>query len=202
MEGDSRIGLRQLTRKEWTNPASRFRDEDGFVTRANMQRIDSLNDVVDYLQARDGAHTLIFDVDNTLVRQGAPLEEFQPLVNAAIDRFEAMEAVERVIVLTNGAERGVPRMISRGNKPWTSRRRLGLRGIRTPIVVVGDQVLTDGLLAWRLKATHLHLVIDQESEPSRQALMRSLGRFLERVVMRANGAPAGRVRRRRRDKLL
>ena len=45
-----------------------------------------------------------------------------------------------------------------------SRRRLGLRGVRTPIVVVGDQVLTDGVLAWRLGATFLHLVIEEEEE--------------------------------------
>jgi len=157
------------------------------MPRTRMQRIESLQDVVDFVQRGEVDHILIFDVDNTLVRQGAPLDEFGIEVNAAIDRFESMPGVERVIVLTNGAERGVPRMISRGNKPWTSRRRLGLRGVRGPLVVVGDQVLTDGLLAWRLRATFLHLVIDREGEPRRQALMRRMGGLFETMLMRVNG---------------
>jgi hypothetical protein len=53
--------------------------------------------------------------------------------------------------------------------------------------VVGDQILTDGLLAWRLKGTLLHLVIDREAEPKRQALMRRMGGLLEAMVMRING---------------
>lgn len=154
------------------------------MARARMRRIESLEDVVDFVQAHATNHILIFDVDNTLVRQGAPLDEFGKAVNAAIDRFESIPGVERVIVLTNGAERGVPRMISRGNKPWTSRRRLGLRGVRTPVVVVGDQILTDGLLAWRLNGTLLHLVIDHQSEPRQQALMRRMGGIVETFVLR------------------
>jgi predicted HAD superfamily phosphohydrolase YqeG len=151
-----------------------------------MQRVASLDDVVTFVQAARADHVLIFDVDNTLVRQGAPLDEFGHRVNAAIDRFESMPGVVRVIVLTNGAQRGVPRMISRGNKPWTSRRRLGLRGVTYPVVVVGDQILTDGLLAWRLQATLLHLVIDRESEPRRQAVMRWAGRLVGFVVLRSH----------------
>lgn len=154
------------------------------MARARMRRIESLEDVVYFVQSDASDHILIFDVDNTLVRQGAPLDEFGREVNAAIDRFESTPGVERVIVLTNGAERGVPRMISRGNKPWTSRRRLGLRGVRTPVVVVGDQILTDGLLAWRLNGTLLHLVIDNETEPRQQALMRRMGGIVETLVMR------------------
>ena len=73
-------------------------------------------------------------------------------------------------------------MISRGNKPWTTRGRLGLRGSRVPLVVVGDQVLTDGLLAWRLRATFLYLVIDDEAEERRQATMRLIGRALIRML--------------------
>ena len=75
-------------------------------------------------------------------------------------------------------------MISRGNKPWTTRRRLGLRGMETPVIVVGDQILTDGVLAWRLGATFLHLVIDSESEDNRQARMRRIGGVLARLFLR------------------
>jgi predicted HAD superfamily phosphohydrolase YqeG len=127
---------------------------------------------------------VIFDVDNTLAAQGVGLDEFAELVNAALDRFERSPGVDRVIALTNGPPRGVERMISRGNKPWTSRRRLGLRGVTTPVVVVGDQLLTDGLLAWRLRATHLHLVLDAQHEPVRQAAMRRLDRAVRSLFFR------------------
>lgn len=127
---------------------------------------------------------LIFDADNTLAPQGAPAKDFGALVNDAIDRFEANAAVARVIVLTNGPQRGVARLISRGNKPWTTRRRLGLRGETAPLIVVGDQVLTDGLLAWRLGAEYLHLVLDEEREPARQVVLRRIGRTLSRAFFK------------------
>ena len=67
---------------------------------------------------------LVFDADNTLVPQGVDLETFRRGVGTAIERFTALQNVARVIVLSNGPERGVPSMIHRGNKPWTTRRRL------------------------------------------------------------------------------
>ena len=128
-------------------------------------------------------HVLIFDADNTLAPQGAPLDRFGALVNGAIDRFEALAGVDRVIVLSNGPERGVARMMARGNKPWTSRRRLGLD--RTSrVIVIGDQILTDGLLAWRLGGPFLHLVIEEDGEAARQAAMRGMGKVLTALFFR------------------
>jgi hypothetical protein len=108
-------------------------------------------------------------------------------VNSAIDRVEANPSIARVIALTNGPQRQVDRMVSRGNKPWTTRRRLGLRGSSATLVVVGDQVLTDGLLAWRLRATFLHLVIDDETEDRRQAIMRRIGSIFVVMLFRRTG---------------
>ena len=124
----------------------------------------------------------VFDADNTLVRQGASVDEFRRTVSLAVNRFEAQPTVARVIILTNGPARGVPGMIHRGNKPWTTRRRLGLQSNDHDIWVVGDQVLTDGVLAWRLGATYVLLAIDEETEASRQAIMRRVGRTLGRVL--------------------
>ena len=150
----------------------------------------SLDDVEDLLPCTGGPATLIFDVDNTLVRQGAPPDEFIEAVNAVIDRFEAHPSVDRVIALTNGAQRAVPRLVSRGNKPWTTRRRLKLTGI-SDLVVVGDQVLTDGVLAWRLGATFVHLVIDDSSEPPDQSRMRRRGKCLESLLFREDQSEIG-----------
>ena len=149
--------------------------------RVPIRNVKSLEEVMAFVESSDGEKVLIFDVDNTLAPQGVPLDEFGILVNAAIDRVEANRHVGRVIALTNGPQRGVERMECRGNKPWTTRRRLGLRRNRLPVIVVGDQVLTDGLLAWRLRATFLHLVIDDEKEDRRQANMRRIGGVVMRM---------------------
>ncbi|MCP4958515.1 MAG: hypothetical protein GY925_04510, partial [Actinomycetia bacterium] len=137
-----------------------------------MYDVRSLDEVVALVESCASECVVVSDVDNTLAPQGIALAEFGTVVNAAIDRLEAHPKVARVIALTNGPERDVDRLVSRGNKPWTTRGRLGLRGSHTPIMVVGDQVLTDGVLAWRLGATFLHLVIDDEGEARRQAVMR------------------------------
>jgi predicted HAD superfamily phosphohydrolase YqeG len=151
------------------------------LARVPIRDVQSLDEVMAFVESTDGEKVIIFDVDNTLAPQNVPLEEFGELVNAAIDRVEANPHIGRVIALTNGPQREVARMVSRGNKPWTTRRRLGLRRSSAPLVVVGDQVLTDGLLAWRLGATFLHLVIDDETEERRQAAMRRIGSVL--IVM-------------------
>ena len=149
--------------------------------RVPLVHATDLDDLERLLDGVDRPVTLIFDADNTLVPQGVLLDVFQRGVTAAIHRFESLDGVSRVIVLTNGPERGVTGMIHRGNKPWTTRRRLGLRR-RTEVWVVGDQLLTDGILAWRFGATYIHLAIDTEREAPRQAIMRRIGRWIRRLL--------------------
>jgi predicted HAD superfamily phosphohydrolase YqeG len=157
------------------------------LARVPIRDVQSLDEVMAFVESTDGQKVIIFDVDNTLAPQGVPLAEFGQLVNSAIDRVEANPSISRVIALSNGAQREVARMVSRGNKPWTTRRRLVLRGSSAPLVVVGDQVLTDGLLAWRLGATFLHLVIDDETEDRRQAVMRRIGSIFVVMLFRRTG---------------
>ena len=152
--------------------------------RVLVRDVQSLDEVMAFVESTDGQKVIIFDVDNTLAPQGVGLAEFAQLVNSAIDRVEASPSIARVIALSNGAQRGVARMVGRGNKPWTTRRRLGLGKGSAPLVVVGDQVLTDGLLAWRLRATFLHLVIDDEAEDRRQAIMRWIGSIVLMMLFR------------------
>jgi predicted HAD superfamily phosphohydrolase YqeG len=162
------------------------------LARVPIRDVQSLDEVMAFIESTDGEKVIIFDVDNTLAPQGVALDEFGEIVNAAIDRVEANPHIARVIALTNGPQREVARMVSRGNKPWTTRRRLGLRGSSAPLVVVGDQVLTDGLLAWRLGATFLHLVIDDEAEERRQAIMRRIGSIVLMILFRREGSSGPR----------
>jgi predicted HAD superfamily phosphohydrolase YqeG len=149
--------------------------------------VEGLDDLARLIETAARRVVLVFDADNTLVPQGAPLDEFRDTVGATVDRFARDAHVDRVIVLTNGPDRGVPGMVSRGNKPWTSRRRLGI-GAGDAVVVVGDQALTDGILAWRLRGTFVHLAIDTTREAARQALMRRLGRSIERRLFTSPAA--------------
>ena len=156
--------------------------------RVPMLVVESLDEVAEVAASVGEDVVLIFDVDNTLAPQGAEPEALGELVEAAIERFEQDPAVGRVIVMTNGRQRGLTQVISRGNKPFTTRRRLGLDDSTAPVLVVGDQVLTDGLLAWRLRATFLHLVVDEASEDAQQARMRRVGRLAGPFLFRTPSA--------------
>jgi predicted HAD superfamily phosphohydrolase YqeG len=158
------------------------------VRRIPSSSVKDLDEVAARIAAHPGPLTLIFDADNTLVPQGASSAEFEHRVNAVIDRFESMASVERVIILSNGPQRGADRVIGRGNKPWTNGRRLGLaRRSATPIWVIGDQVITDGVLAWRLGAEFFLLAIDPADDYPGQARMRRLGRYVAPLIFRRKG---------------
>jgi len=173
-------------------PAGGLREWSRFTYARHMAlgRIPSaavrdIDEVAARLATQPGPLVLILDADNTLVPQGAAPRQFAQRVNEVIDRFEELVAVERVIVLSNGPQRGVDRMIGRGNKPWTSRRRLGLtRRSAATTWVVGDQVLTDGILAWRLRAEFFLHAIDPTDDFPSQARLRWLGRYVAPLIFR------------------
>lgn len=154
--------------------------------RVPIVQLSHLDELYRRAASAAGPLVLVFDADNTLVRQGAPAQEFAEIVNGEIDRFTGLEAVNRVVVITNGPERGVDRMISRGNKPWTGRARLGLAGSDGEVWVIGDQILIDGVLAWRLGARFIHLVIAEAGESPRQATMRLVGSWVRRLFFRTD----------------
>jgi len=161
------------------------------VRRIHSAFVNDIDGVATRLVEHPGPLIMIFDADNTLVPQGASPSEFARRVNEVIDRFEPL--VTRVIVISNGPERGADRMISRVNKPWTSRNRLGIsRRSKTPIWVVGDQVFSDGLLAWRLGAVFLHCAIDPNDAFPGQAGQRRLGKFIAPLIFRKNPRPPAR----------
>ncbi len=155
------------------------------LRRIPFTPVSDLDEVVALLAAAPGPAVVILDADNTLVRQGADEEEYADAVNGTVDRLEQLKSVARVIVATNGPDRGVPHAINRADKPWTSRERLGLDPQSdASIWVVGDQVLTDGLLAWRLRARFVHLTLDPKDPYPGQARMRRLGKLVAPLLLR------------------
>ncbi len=96
-----------------------------------------------------------------------------------------LPAVRQVVFLTNSPRRAMPATgeftyRARARKPW---RLWTLRTLPAPVVVIGDQVLTDGLLAHRLGAAFVHLPHHGRMPwwPAAQALA---GRFVRRVLFR------------------
>ena len=158
------------------------------VRRIPSATVSDLDDVVAMLAGEPGPVVVILDADNTLIRPGVDSPEFAETVNHAADRLEKIPSVARVIVVTNGPDRGVGRAVGDAYKPWTCRRRLdlGRRG-DAAVWVVGDQVITDGVLAWRLRGRFIHLTLDPEDSYPGQARMRRVGRFIAPLFLRREG---------------
>jgi predicted HAD superfamily phosphohydrolase YqeG len=148
-----------------------------------MAEVANLDELEEALDAATGPLVVVFDIDNTLVPQGAAPEVVARGVAKTRSRFEAVANVADVIVLTNGALRGATGVIAGGNKPWTTRRRLGLSGGEA-VWVVGDQVLTDGILARRLDGTFVRLVCAPGHESRPQAVLRWVGELAKPLLFR------------------
>jgi hypothetical protein len=58
------------------------------------------------------------------------------------------------------------------------------RRLAGPGVVIGDQIPTDGVLAWRLGLTFVHYIPDDHDAPAGPRLMRAFGRPLRRLLFR------------------
>jgi hypothetical protein len=63
------------------------------------------------------------------------------------------------------------------------------RDLPRPGVVIGDQIATDGMLAWRLSLTFVHYIpLDLDFAPIGTRFMRALGWPLRHLLFRSNGA--------------
>ena len=76
--------------------------------------------------------------------------------------------------------------ISRAAKPFLTRRH---RDLPRPAVLVGDQVATDGLLAWRLGFAFAHVQHSSRRRPWGSQLMHQLGRPLTSKLFQLNQHP-------------
>lgn len=159
------------------------------VQRIPVARIEEVAHLV------PSATHLIVDVDGTLL----PFDGVRA-PDEAVERLNDLVAARRphaVCVTTNAAgalhldadHAGVPvSYVRRARKPWTRRAALGSR-CDTPEAecrraVIGDQVLTDGLLALRLKAVFVHVTSAGAHEPPGSRFMRLVGRLLTPVLFR------------------
>jgi hypothetical protein len=129
------------------------------VPRYSVADLDALKAVV----ARCSPATLVVDVEPGIARwssQAAAFSEGVEALRHTVVRHSP--TVDAVILATNSrsprasiAAGDSPRIevIPGAGKPWRTRY---LANRPRPILVVGDQVVTDGLLAWRLGAPFAH----------------------------------------------
>lgn len=105
---------------------------------------------IDLIGRLGGYDVVVVDVDDTLVRDGAPALDLAAGVGAA-RRAAGRAGVGRLLVVSNGSRSraaGVDGVIWQANKPWTRSARLGISSADV-VAVVGDRLLPDGLLARR-----------------------------------------------------
>jgi hypothetical protein len=127
------------------------------VRRVSANSLDSVCRVVSAVNAR----TVVLDVQPMILgwRPTTTNHEAGSVVDALRIASPALDALifasnARHLDLTLGnSDAKSGSLVVRARKPW---RIDYLSGVSAPIIVVGDQVVTDGLLAWRMGATFVH----------------------------------------------
>ena len=149
--------------------------------RVPLVRLDAVDDLLQLVGDEEGNLVVLLDLDNTLV----PYEAAGPARSREADRklaeIEDSPGIGRVVVVSNGRRAGVRGGVTQAWKPFTTRRRLGLSATDS-VWVVGDQVLTDGLLAWRLGADFLFSPLREVDEPLWPAIQRRVGALVRGVL--------------------
>lgn len=106
--------------------------------------------------ARSYGSTVLIDLDGTLVPTGDVSAGAASRVKALLREFS--EAGVDVLIITNRRDEvpDIPaRVVTNARKPWTPRSRLG-----SPSCVLGDQIATDGALAFRLNIPFIKSAAD------------------------------------------
>lgn len=159
--------------------------------RCPRRAVSDLDEIV--AAVRDAhAGTVLFDVEPLVADWGSDAASLDRGLATTRTRLADVAGLHRLIFLTNArrAPASMPAAagplavsyVARARKPWRARR---LGPLPPPIAVVGDQLLTDGLLAWRLRAqpaTFLHAVT--HPGPLWPRLQRAAGRLIAPLLFR------------------
>lgn len=158
--------------------------------KAGYRRSTDIGDAFDAArQVR--AHALVVDVEPLVAAWRTDQAVLTAGLADVLKRIAADPGDLRVVVFATNSPRrpavapqisGLEvRYVAMAHKPL---RLNAFRDLPRPAVVIGDQVATDGLLAWRLGFLFLHYVHDQAAVPVGPRLMRALGRPLRRLLFR------------------
>jgi hypothetical protein len=134
--------------------------------------------------------TIVFDIEPLVAFWRTSRQSLDLGLAAILDRVSAIPGLRVVCFSTNSARRPTSVPARAGLKvSYLSQARKPLRlapyqNLPRPGVVVGDQVATDGVLAWRLGYTFLHYGPDLPGMPAGPRLMRQGGRVLAPLLFR------------------
>jgi hypothetical protein len=137
-----------------------------------------------------GFLTAVLDVEPLLAPWNSDSERLRQGLESALAALAAASSIERVFFLTNSRRTAPPGAVpahravytSRAGKPW---RLAALRDAAGPIAVVGDQPLTDGLLAWRMrKRGAVFFQIEAMGGPAWPRLQAAIGRAVAVLIFR------------------
>lgn len=140
---------------------------------------------------------VIFDVEPLVSFWNHGPADLESGVARVLDEVAALPSVRMVAFATNSERRPAAaltregldiRYVAYAGKPFRSK---GYRDLPKPGIVVGDQVATDGLLAWRLGYTFLRYRPAPSTIPAGPRVMGYVGRPFERLLFTAQGVSGG-----------
>lgn len=135
-----------------------------------------------------GVASVVVDVEPFVCRWETSAEELAAGLAATIKRIGAVPTIRAVVFVTNSRrapskdlydERLELSYVHSARKPLLHL--AALKALPPPIAVIGDQPLTDGLLAWRLKASFIQLSLPQRA-PFGVRLQPHLGAAVTRTL--------------------
>ena len=152
-------------------------------------RVRGLPDL--FTEARElSAKTMIFDVEPLVAPWHGSQESLDQGIARILGDVRTVPSVRVVVFATNSARRpsAVPasdgfqvRYLASAAKPL---RTAPYRGLPRPGAVAGDQLPTDGMLAYRLGFAFLHYAPELAGIPLGPALMRRWGELVRPVLFR------------------
>ena len=157
--------------------------------KGNYVRVTGLAEL--FAKARElSVRTMIFDVEPLVAPWNSSQESLDRGIARILGDVTAVPSVRVVVFATNSARRpsivptcdGVEvRYLASAGKPL---RTAAYRGLPRPGAVAGDQVPTDGLLAYRLRFTFLYYTPGLADVPAGPALMHRWGELVRPLVFR------------------
>jgi predicted HAD superfamily phosphohydrolase YqeG len=139
-----------------------------------------------------GARTVVLDVEPLIAGWDTDSAQLRLGVDDAVALLAEVPGLEVVGFATNSLRRlpgampgGAAFFVTAARKPLLTG---PYRDLPRPAVLVGDQLATDGLLAWRLGFAFAHLHHPPTRRPWGPTALRLLGRPLRRLLFRPGPA--------------
>jgi predicted HAD superfamily phosphohydrolase YqeG len=154
--------------------------------RVPYREVTDLAGVADWLREL-GARTVVLDVEPLVAGWDTDADQLRRGVDEVVALLAEVSQLEAVGFATNSLRRlaGAPTegvfFVTGARKPLLTR---PYRDLPRPAVLVGDQLATDGVLAWRLGFAFAYVRHPEHRHPLGPAMLRGIGAPLRRLLFR------------------